>query len=65
MRKAFEPKLPAGKRREIFSLNDGERSILRSKITVRRKEKERESESVLMYVVVVVRKRECLYSANG
>ena len=42
MRKAFEPKLPAGKRREIFSLNDGERSILRSKITVRRKESDRE-----------------------
>ena len=41
MRKAFDPKLPAGKRREIFSLNNGECSILRSKITVRRKEKER------------------------
>ena len=64
MRKAFEPKLPAGKRREIFSLNDGERSILRSKITVRREESDRESESVLMYVVVL-RKRECLYSGNG
>ena len=44
MRKAFEPKLPAGKRREIFSLNDGERSMLRSKITVHRKEGQRERE---------------------
>ena len=44
MRKVFEPKLPAGRRREIFSLNDGERSMLRSKITVHRKEGQRERE---------------------